>query len=196
MYKRMIALMLVVFFALSLAACGNNVQPADPTDVEEPTEVTSEPIPGLEDYDGDVNLDDSNGDEPTEGTDPTAKPENPTEATNPKTEDPKDVTTPSEEATEPTEETPPSEEVTEPTEETTPSEETVPPTEGGNQGSAGKTAYEDYINMTGEQQLAFMQSFDSMEAFFAWLNAAKAEYEAQNPGTDVGDGNIDLSGGN
>lgn len=187
---KLITLALAILLILSLTACNSDTVPAtEPTDA---TEVIL--VPGVVEME--IPATNPFETEGTEGTDPTAKPENPTEATNPKTEDPKDVTTPSEEATEPTEETLPSEEVTEPTEETTPSEETVPPTEGGNQGSAGKTAYEDYINMTGEQQLAFMQSFDSMEAFFAWLNAAKAEYEAQNPGTDVGDGNIDLGGGN
>lgn len=182
MYKKMIALILTMVFSVALFACANNVQPTDPTDAEQPTETTSEPIPGLEDYDGDVNLDDSEENEPTDGTESTEAPVDPTEATEPETE--------------PTEETAPSEEVTEPTEETTPSEETVPPTEGDNQGNATTTSYEAYLNMSGDQQLAFMQSFDSMEAFFAWLNAAKAEYEAQNPGVDVGDGNIDLGGGN
>lgn len=38
--------------------------------------------------------------------------------------------------------------------------------------------YEKYNAMTGEQQYEFYQSFDTPEDFFAWYNAAKAEYLA------------------
>ena len=59
--------------------------------------------------------------------------------------------------------------------------------------------YEDFQKMTPAEQQAYMSSFDSIEAFFAWYEAAKAEHEAANPPIDVGDGNIDLDeiiGGN
>lgn len=55
------------------------------------------------------------------------------------------------------------------------------------------TAYEQYNNMSGEEQLAFMESFDSVEAFVAWLNAAKADYEASNPPIEITGDVIDLS---
>ena len=188
MYRRIIAMTLILLLALSAAGCnGTNTDETNPTDANTdtlPIEETTEPIPGLEDYDGDVNMDDS-PDDVTESTEPTTgETEAPTEGK----DDPVEGTTEPTEATDPTEstETP---ESTEPSESTTPAE-------GDNQGGSTVTAYENYMNMSGEEQLAFMQSFESMEAFFAWLNAAKAEYEAQNPGIDVGDGNIDLGGGN
>ena len=173
MNVKLISLFMSVLLLLSMTACNPDVVHTDAT--EETL------IPGVVEIEEPVvNPFET---EATDATEHEDNPTDPTEASNSKTENPMDTTTPSEE-------------VTEPTKETTPSEETVPPTEEENQGSTGTTAYEDYLNMTGEQQLAFMQSFDSMEAFFAWLNAAKAEYEAQNPGTDVGDGNIDFGGGN
>ena len=39
--------------------------------------------------------------------------------------------------------------------------------------------YPEYLAMSGQDQAAFIDSFDSLEAFFAWLNQAKAEYEDQ-----------------
>lgn len=47
------------------------------------------------------------------------------------------------------------------------------------------TAYEQYNSMSGVDQIAFMNSFDSIEAFFAWLNAAQADYEATNPAIEI-----------
>lgn len=61
------------------------------------------------------------------------------------------------------------------------------------------TEYEWYNALSGEEQMAFMETFDSMAAFFDWYNAAKAEYERLHPSIDIGDGNIDLGdliGGN
>lgn len=52
--------------------------------------------------------------------------------------------------------------------------------------------YEKYLNMSGEEQTEFIESFASVEAFFDWLNAVKAEYEANNPGVIVDGGSIDL----
>ena len=49
-----------------------------------------------------------------------------------------------------------------------------------------KTEYEKLLEMSGEEQQAFMESFESLEAFFAWLEEAKAEYEAKNPGIEIG----------
>ncbi|MBE6599040.1 MAG: hypothetical protein E7638_06325 [Ruminococcaceae bacterium] len=57
--------------------------------------------------------------------------------------------------------------------------------------------YEDYIAMGDSEQQAFIASFDTLSDFFAWLANAKAEYDENNPGHEIGgDGGIDLGGGN
>lgn len=79
-------------------------------------------------------------------------------------------------------------ETTVPAETTAPAIEIVPTTE-----------YEWYHALSGEEQEAYMESFESTAAFFKWYNAAKAEYEAQHPSIEIGDGVIDfgdLLGGN
>ena len=38
-------------------------------------------------------------------------------------------------------------------------------------------AYQDYYNMSAEEQQNFINSFESIEAFFAWHTAAKQAYE-------------------
>lgn len=48
------------------------------------------------------------------------------------------------------------------------------------------TAYEAYSSMSGQQQMEFMNSFGSMEQFFAWYNNARAEYEALHPSIEIG----------
>jgi len=55
-------------------------------------------------------------------------------------------------------------------------------------------AYEDYQNMSAENQQKFIESFDSMEAFFVWLNDAQEEHEKHSNAIEVG-GNtvIDMS---
>ena len=54
--------------------------------------------------------------------------------------------------------------------------------------------FETFINLSQEEQLVFFNGFETMNDFFAWYNAAKAEYEEQNPGIDIGDGNVDIGG--
>lgn len=60
--------------------------------------------------------------------------------------------------------------------------------------------YEEYLAMTGEEQQAFFNSFASPEAFFAWMTAAKAAYDAAQEKIEIGDGGTidlgDLVGGN
>lgn len=46
--------------------------------------------------------------------------------------------------------------------------------------------------MSAQEQNDYMNSFDSIDAFFAWYNQAKAEYEASNPPIDVDGGSFDL----
>lgn len=93
------------------------------------------------------------------------------EATEPEATEP-EATEP--EATEP--------DVTEPT--TPPAVETEPVV----------TAYEQYHNMSGSAQKEFIDSFPSIEAFVAWYENAKAEYDALHPSIDVGGGSVDLGG--
>lgn len=55
--------------------------------------------------------------------------------------------------------------------------------------ATGDTDYEAYIAMSGPEQQKFMESFDSIQAFFEWHIAAKAAYEAAHPPVYiVGDG--------
>ena len=106
--------------------------------------------------------------------------------------------------TEPSQETEP--EATEP--DTTEPEETDPEGSAGTEGSEPteeapstepsqpsgetETEYQRFQNMSAADQQSFMDTFDSIEAFFEWYNNAKAEHEAANPPIDVGDGNIDI----
>lgn len=55
------------------------------------------------------------------------------------------------------------------------------------------TEYEEYLAMSPEEQQAFFESFDSVDAYFAWLNAAKAEYEEKQNASDLEGGSVDLS---
>ena len=82
---------------------------------------------------------------------------------------------------------------TEPAETTAPAtepEETTVPTNPAVQ----MTEYEWYNSLSGEEQMAFMESFDSVPAFFDWYNNAKAEHEKLHPDIEIGDGVIDLGG--
>lgn len=55
------------------------------------------------------------------------------------------------------------------------------------------TAYENLMAMSGEDQKAFMESFGSMDAFFAWLDAAKAEHDAIKAPIEIGsDGVVNI----
>ncbi|MBE6599363.1 MAG: hypothetical protein E7638_07985 [Ruminococcaceae bacterium] len=54
-------------------------------------------------------------------------------------------------------------------------------------------SYEAYLYMDSAEQQAFINSFNDPAAFFAWLADAKAKYDAENPGFEIGDGgSIDL----
>lgn len=52
--------------------------------------------------------------------------------------------------------------------------------------------YEQFMALSGAEQREFMESFDSMEAFFDWYNAVKEQYEKDHPAIDVGDGVFDF----
>ncbi len=57
----------------------------------------------------------------------------------------------------------------------------------------GSTEYEKYLAMSGAEQQAFFESFGDPAEFFAWLNNARAEYEALYPGIEIGEGEINLN---
>lgn len=67
----------------------------------------------------------------------------------------------------------------------------------GNQGGAttdpSELTYEEYLEMTPEEQQAYYLSYEKPEDFFAWLNKAKEEYEANQNDIEIGgDGSIDI----
>jgi type IV secretory pathway VirB10-like protein len=45
--------------------------------------------------------------------------------------------------------------------------------------------YEEYMELTAEEQILYFNSFSSVEDFFAWFNAAKEDYAIRNPGIDI-----------
>lgn len=98
---------------------------------------------------------------------------------------------PDEQGTEPTEP-----EVTDPTEDLKTDETTSPTepeeTQPGNNSDA--MTYEKYNSMSAGEQMAFFNSFESPEAFTAWYQNAKAEYESQKNSVDVNGGIADLGG--
>lgn len=56
----------------------------------------------------------------------------------------------------------------------------------------GEIDYETFTAMEPALQRQYMESFESMDAFFEWYNAAKEAYEQEHPVLDVGDGVIDV----
>lgn len=55
------------------------------------------------------------------------------------------------------------------------------------------TEYENYLNMSGAEQVAFIESFDSPANFAAWFNAAQADYKAVSNPIEVTTGVIDFA---
>lgn len=148
---------------------GENIFQNDPTTA--PTEAPTEPTAT------------------TAPTEPSTAPSEPSTAPTEPTTQP--TTAPTEPTTQPT--TAPTEPTTQPTEPTT--EPTAPSTEPTNPGLSGDLVaqYEAFEALSGSEQMAYMQSFSSVEAFFAWYNAAKAAYEEANPSIEIGgDGSVDL----
>ena len=101
------------------------------------------------------------------------------------------------ETTEPSDATSPE---TQPTQESTSNAETQPPaTTTPTESTTSEReylSYEVFINLSGEEQKEYRNTFDSLSDFFAWYDAAKAEYDAENPDVEIGDGPIDLGGNN
>lgn len=53
--------------------------------------------------------------------------------------------------------------------------------------------YQEYNNMTPEEQTAYFSQFPSMREFIKWHNEAKAKYDKEHGVIDVGDGKIDIN---
>ena len=81
--------------------------------------------------------------------------------------------------------------VTEP-EETEPQQTQPNETEPVQEVPEGEIDYEAFMALEPAAQRAYMESFESVDAFFKWYNAAKEAYEQAHPSIDVGDGVIDL----
>lgn len=85
---------------------------------------------------------------------------------------------------------------TQPTQSAEPTQSTEPaqPTQPTESASEGELDYETFTAMDPAEQRVYMESFESLDAFFAWYNAAKEAYEQEHPAIDVGDGVVDLGG--
>ena len=46
--------------------------------------------------------------------------------------------------------------------------------------------YEKYLMMSGDEQAKYVESFESIDAFFDWYKAAKKEYESGNKNIEIG----------
>ncbi len=177
MNKTWIALFLAAVIALGLLGCTPASNTPAPSDIPTPTDTSQNSDPSAskepsQDPDAPGILDDMT---PTDST----------SSTEPSNESSSSPTTP--EDTKP-EDTKP--EDTKP--EDTKPEDTTPPETG-----SGITEFEWYIALSGEEQLAFYNTFPSAKEFMEWYNAAKAEYDALHPTETVpNDGNVDLGGGN
>lgn len=179
MNRRLIAIILAACLALCLLGCNQEEQPAleNPATTEATEATELEVVPGVvvNPNGGMVDLDDT-----------TNSTEQPSENTEAPTEQPITGQTGNEEQT--------TQDTTEPTEKPSEGTDATEP-EGGN-AATGATEYERYYNMSGDEQKAFIESFGSIEAFFEWHNAAKAEYEKLHPDIEIEDGSVDLGGGN
>ena len=191
MNRKRIALALVVIMLLCIGCGKKKDEEAESLPIPEvsETQVQSESLPGTA-----VNEFSPDGfEEVGKETDPTSAPAvapedrddvepEPTEPkpTEPKPTEPK-PTEPKPTEPKPTEPKPTEPKPTEP-EATEPAEEEP------------RVTYEDYINMSPEEQVAFIQKFDSMQDFLTWHKQAKAEYEKDHGAIDIEDGNIDLGG--
>ena len=190
MYRKWICL--AMLFALLRAVMTGCKAPAISQGTEEPsseTQETLENIPGVgandftdEDFHDSLSGTTNDGTEATDSTESTAVTQPSTGSTEPTKPTEPAKPTESTESTESTEPIKPTKPVdpTEPEEDTKPSEENK------------ITAYEWYENLSPEEQVAYFQTFESMEAFVKWHNEAKAEYDRLHPPIDAGDGNIDF----
>lgn len=170
MNKKLTTLILGLMILLILTACRKETQVQSTTETTETIfETIAEYAPALEKNTfEDVDMIE-NSDEQASVTNSTESKETEPEETEPKATEPKTTET----------------NVTEP--ETT----EFQPTESAP--TIVKTEYEKYMEMSGAEQKAYMETFDSIDAFFNWLQNAKTEHEAAHPSIEIGaDGKIDI----
>lgn len=108
--------------------------------------------------------------------------------------DPEAGDAPAADVPEQTEETVQQTEAVEPTEESVPEDTRLIPDVPEIEAPAEEEmTYEKYHSMSGDEQAAFINSFDSYEAFFQWYNAAEEKYKEDMIPID-GSTPIDLGG--
>ena len=180
MYKSVISIVLIIVLLLSVSACGNKIVESEPAESEEPAGTASvspgpvvteepekSPLPGG-----------------AEGPEKSPLPGGIEELTEEEVkESQKDAAGQAQSS--------PKTDVTEEPEKTDAEQ-----SRGADLNIAspnGSTEYEKYLAMSGDEQQAFFESFGDPAAFFAWLNNARAEYEALYPGIEIGEGEIDLN---
>lgn len=202
MKKRMI-FCLMLALVLVLAGCRKNPQETQPGEEEtQPVEITEAQVGPLVDSIFDDDWDqDTQESEPTE--EETADKDDDKDSTKP-TEDKDDNKKPTE-ATRPGGDAPDTDGPVDPPAPDDPdptnpgNKETEPTEKPGNNDPVEvpdpeDVDYREFMDMTPAEQQAFMESFESIEAFFEWYEAAKEKYEKENPPIDVGDGNVTLPG--
>ena len=175
---------IIIVIAVCSTACGKveteEINQEKISVTIKPTETQRETFPGLELYDGNVDLDESSNLEEINNL--TVETNVPSETENIGMEPIKD-------------------EKKEPGPGETTSTDSIPietqPSDSHitqkSEAGAELTEYEKYMAMSGADQKVYMESFDSIEAFFNWLQNAKAEHEAANPSIEIGaDGKIDI----
>lgn len=69
-----------------------------------------------------------------------------------------------------------------------------PPAPNDSESDFQKLTYAEYIALSGSEQEAYFNKFADIDAFFAWYNAAKEEWENSQSGSDIiiGDGTLDF----
>ena len=55
-----------------------------------------------------------------------------------------------------------------------------------------RLTYEQFSELSGDEQYEYFETFQSVEDFFAWYEKAKDEYIASHPDADLGDLDIDF----
>jgi len=81
---------------------------------------------------------------------------------------------------------------------TNPGTDTTPPVTDDTTEQDGEMTYEKFMALTPTEQREYQESFNDIDAFFQWYNAAKEKYEKEHPSIEV-DGPIDMeqiAGGN
>ena len=70
---------------------------------------------------------------------------------------------------------------------------TTAPTQPSLEVEEGQMEYEKFRDMKAAEQQAFLESFESLDAFFEWYNRVKEEYAAAHPSIEIGeDGVVDM----